>query len=332
MSTFKSLVYNSNNDNLITEVKTDNTDKLPSGDVLIKVNYSTINSYDVLYSLPENNNIFPQKKYPYTGGIDAAGVVVESNSNLYRPGDEVLVFGYGLGMTVPGGYGEYIRVPESWIFNVPTGLSLKDCITLGTDGISAAIAVTEVLISEEKPKDKEIVVTGASAGVGLFSTAILNLLGYKVTAVTLKHEYKDFLMGIGASEVLSIDEFVATSEKKYSNKFIGAIDTIGGNVLTSIAKILPKNSTIAVSSSVLSSNATIPIMSLICNGINIIGIESITCSDVIKRQALYKLAGDWYIKQLPLLCNEISIFEIEKYVGIIKNGELRGRVIINHEI
>ena len=191
MSTFRSFVIKENNGTMVKDVVLENTENLPAGDVLVKVMYSTINSYDVLFS--RENTPFRANTYPYVPGVDAAGIVVESSSNHYREGDEVLIFGNGLGETVPGGFGQFVRVPESWIVSLPTGLSMQDSMTLGSDGIAAAIAVMEIMAAGIQTNSKDVIVGGSSYGIGAFAVSILSLCGYNVTAVTNHIEYEDFI-------------------------------------------------------------------------------------------------------------------------------------------
>ena len=201
MSTFRSFVIKENNGAIVKDVILENTENLPAGDVLIKVMYSTINSYDVLFSFlitPFRNNT-----YPYVPGVDAAGIVVESNSTHYREGDEVLIFGSGLGQDVPGGFGQFVRVPESWIVSMPTGLSMQDSMTLGSDGIAAAIAVMEIMAAGIQSNSKDVIVGGSSYGIGAFAVSILSLCGYNVTAVTKYMECEDFIYELGAKKVIT---------------------------------------------------------------------------------------------------------------------------------
>ena len=230
MSTFRSLVIKENNGAIVKDVILENTENLPAGDVLIKVMYSTINSYDVLFS--RENTSFRKNTYPYVPGVDAAGIVVESNSTHYREGDEVLIFGNGLGQDVPGGFGQFVRVPESWIVSLPTGLSMQDSMTLGSDGIAAAISVMEIMAAGIQTNSKEVIVGGSSYGIGAFAVSILALCGYNVTAVTKYMECEDFIYELGAKEVLSIDNFTDNSGKHLlEDKYVAGIDTLGGDVL-----------------------------------------------------------------------------------------------------
>ena len=251
MSTFRSFVIKENNGAIVKDVILENTENLPAGDVLIKVMYSTINSYDVLFS--RENTPFRNNTYPYVPGVDAAGIVVESNSTHYREGDEVLIFGSGLGQDVPGGFGQFVRAPESWIVSLPTGLSMQDSMTLGSDGIAAAIAVMEIMAAGIQSNSKDVIVGGSSYGIGAFAVSILSLCGYNVTAITKYMECEDFIYELGAKKVLSLDSFVEKSGKHLlEDKYVAGIDTLGGDVLNTMIRSVKGGSTIAVCGAVLS--------------------------------------------------------------------------------
>lgn len=331
MSTFRSFVIKENNGAIVKDVILENTENLPAGDVLIKVMYSTVNSYDILFS--RENTPFRNNTYPYVPGVDAAGIVVESNSTHYREGDEVLIFGSGLGQDVPGGFGQFVRVPESWIVSLPTGLSMQDSMTLGSDGIAAAIAVMEIMAAGIQTNSKEIIVGGSSYGIGAFAVSILSLCGYNVTAITKYMECEDFIYELGAKKVLSLDSFVDKSGKHLlEDKYVAGIDTLGGDVLNTMIRSVKGGSTIAVCGAVLSETFSASLLPLILRGINLVGIDSLRCSHSLKREALYKLAGDWYLKTLSFMCNEISIFEINEYLDKMNNNPIKGRIVINHKL
>lgn len=331
MSAFKSFVIKEHNGAVVRDVVAGNTDNLPAGDVLIKVLYSTINSYDVL--LLKDNTVFGNKKYPYVPGVDAAGIVVESNTNNYRTGDEVLVFGCGLGQTMPGGFGQYVRVPESCVISLPTGLSMQNCMTIGSDGLAAAIAVMEIMVSDMCFKSKEVIVGGSAYGIGAFAVAILNLCGFNVTAVTKYMECKDFIYELGAKNVVSVDDFIDTSGKHLlEDKYIAGIDTFGGDALQTMIRSMKSDSTIALCGTILGETFSSSLVPIILKGINLVGIDCLSCSQKLKREALYKLAGDWYLKTLSFMCNEISIFEISEYLDKMNSSALKGRIVINHKL
>jgi acrylyl-CoA reductase (NADPH) len=178
-------------------------DDLPSGDLLIRVHYSSLNYKDAL-SASGNRGV--TRKYPHTPGIDAAGVVVASDSPDFQPGDEVIVIGYDLGMNTPGGFGGYIRVPASWATPRPPGLTLRASMALGTAGFTAAQCVDALLQHGVTPAGGEVLVTGATGGVGSIAVALLSKLGMTVVAATGKPEEADYLHDLGAHAVIARSE------------------------------------------------------------------------------------------------------------------------------
>ena len=332
MCTYCTFVMRHTNDGAIkSEVITENTANLSKGNVLIKVMYSNISSYDIVYS---DHNINKNNNSVRTPGVDAAGIVVESSSSLFHKGDEVVIYGgLGFGIDFAGGFGQYVRVPDSLIFHLPTGISLKDSMTIGSDGLAAALAVMEVIISSRDSKNKNVLVTGAARGIGAFASAILKLCGFNVTAVTAYPESESFIRDMGADTVISEEKLINKSKEYLLDaKYVAAVDTMGGEVLSYISKILDRDSIVAVCGTSGSKEFHLSVYPFILRGINLVGIDPLNCSSMLKQDALYKLAGDWYIKSLPLMCNEISIFEIADYFEQARNNMVKGRIVINHSI
>lgn len=329
MGAYKSLVLKDINGS--SEIVFENTSSLPAGEVLINVKYSTVNSYDILYMF--SNGLISQDKFPYTPGIDAAGIVVESTSSTYREGDEVIVLGSGLGINMAGGYGQYIRVPETSVISLPTGISLKDSMTIGTDGIAAALAVMEIMTAGLDNSSKNVVVSNPSNNVGLFAASILQKCGYDVTAVVLDYQHNDFLKDLGINKIKGIEQFVDKSGSSLLEPVYAAgIDTIGVDVLSTMMRSVMPGSTIAVCGSIYSPDYSSSVYPLILRGVNLVGIEPVFCTKSLKREVLYKLAGDWYIKSLPVFCNEISLVDLSDYLKTAKTNSIKGRVVINHDL
>ena len=186
---FKALVVSNINGKFIRNISERFIDELPDGDVLINVKYSSLNYKDAL-SATGNKGV--TRNYPHTPGIDAAGIVAESSSGKVKVGDEVLVTGYDLGMNTSGGFAEYIRVPADWIIKLPKGLSLKESMILGTAGFTAGLSLYKLEQCAEEKISGEVLVTGATGGVGSLAVAILNKNGYHVVASTGKKDKVDY--------------------------------------------------------------------------------------------------------------------------------------------
>jgi putative YhdH/YhfP family quinone oxidoreductase len=307
----------------IAELSTDN---LPLGDVLIRVHYSSLNYKDAL-SATGNKGV--TKKYPHTPGIDAAGIVVSSESNLFSTGEEVLVTGYDLGMNTSGGFGEYIRVPAEWVVKLPKGLNIKESMIIGTAGFTAGISVLR-LTELVKPEDGEIIVSGATGGVGSVALAILAQLGYKTVAVSGKESETDFLKSLGANAVISRNEFLAIEDKPIlSARFAGAIDTVGGDILVKIIKSIKPLGAVTTCGSVSSVQLNnLNVFPFILRGITLIGISAQNYPTNLRKPLWTKLANEYKPLMLMNLFREISLDEIPASIQSILNGQLKGRTII----
>lgn len=209
-------------------------DDLPVGDVLIKVHYAALNYKDALSS---TGNKGVTRNYPHTPGIDGAGTIVESKTPHFNVGDKVLVTSYDLGMNTDGAFAEYIRVPAGWVVPLPNGLKLKECMIIGTAGLTAGIGLYKMEMMGQNPKQGPIVVSGASGGVGSMAVGILAKAGYEVIASTGKDNVVGFLKNLGASDVVD-REFINddSSRPLMKPKWAGAIDTVGGNTLSTLLK------------------------------------------------------------------------------------------------
>ncbi len=207
---------------------------LPDGDVLVRVKYSSLNYKDVL-SATGNRGV--TRRYPHTPGIDAAGVVEESSSPDFKAGDEVIVTSYDLGMNTPGGFGQFIRVPAAWVVKLPQGLSWRESMIYGTAGFTAALSVYRLMDYGVGPARGEVLVSGATGGVGSVAVAILAKEGFRVTAMSGRPENRDYLLSIGAHEVIAVDAATDASPRPLlKERWAGAIDTVGGPVLATTIK------------------------------------------------------------------------------------------------
>lgn len=299
---------------------------LPPGDVLIRVQYSSINYKDAL-SATGNRGV--TKKYPHTPGIDASGVVADSDSKLFKKGDEVLVTGYDLGMNTCGGLEQYIRVPAEWVVKLPAGLTLGEAMIYGTAGFTAALSV-DALARDVGPKEGEILVTGASGGVGSLAVALLVRLGYKVVAVTGKPDGKRFLKKLGAYKIIGRDEVLDDSGRPMLKAiWSGVIDTVGGETLVTAIKSTKPGGTVTCCGNVSSPDLALTVYPFILRGVRLAGIDSQNCP-MKHRQTIWNfLADQWKVDKLLDLCEEIGLEGVEYHVGEILKGKQKGRVVVN---
>jgi putative YhdH/YhfP family quinone oxidoreductase len=322
---YKALLVEELEGKFTSDIKTLETDTLAVGDVLVKVMYSSLNYKDAL-SITGNKGV--TKKYPHTPGIDAAGIVEYSDSDLYQVGDEVIVTGYDLGMNTPGGFGQYIRVPAEWVVKLPVGLTLKESMIIGTAGFTAGISVSR-LTDLVKPTDGNIIVTGATGGVGSMAVALLSKLGYQVVAVSGKQDEFPFLQSLGASEIISRADFQEVDKRPIlSSKFAGGIDTVGGPILENIIKSLQPLGAITTCGSVSSTQLNLTVFPFILRGITLIGISAQNYPTALRQILWNKMASDWKLNNLEDLCTEISMEEILPNIDLILQGKLKGRTIV----
>lgn len=303
-----------------------NIDDLPSGDVLIRVKYSSLNYKDALSS---TGNRGVTKNYPHTPGIDAAGIVETSDNQDFKVGDKVLVTGFDLGMNTSGGFGEYIRVPAKWVIKLPKGLKLKESMMFGTAGITAAMCIDKLLKNGLTPDNGKVIVTGATGGVGTIAVMILVKLGFEVVGVTGKSEGKDFLLKIGAKEVISREEIDDKSGRPMlKSVYAGAVDTVGGNMLATILKSMKYNGVVSVCGLVQSADLPTSVFPFILRGVSMFGIDSAE-ADIEWRKSLWKnLAKKWKPTDLQSITKTITMKGLPKEIKkILKGGQL-GRVIV----
>jgi len=299
---------------------------LPEGEVLIRVHYSSLNFKDAL-SATGNKGV--TKNYPHTPGIDAAGVVEESSSPQVKPGEEVLVTGYDLGANTDGGYGEYIRVPAGWVVGLPEGLSTRESMIYGTAGFTAALSVYKMEEYGTTPDMGEVLVTGATGGVGSVACAILAKAGYSVVASTGKTDQKEFLTGLGVKEIISRADSADTSGRPLlKGRWAGAVDTVGGDILATAIKSAKQHGVVTCCGNVASGELPINVYPFILRGVSLVGIDSAYCPMDARRKVWSKLAGEWKI-DLDGIATEVTLGGLDEQIDLILKGGQKGRVVVN---
>ena len=299
---------------------------LPEGEVLIRVQYSSLNYKDALSATGHKG---VTRNYPHTPGIDAAGWVVSSQSHDFSVGDPVIVTSYDLGMNTAGGYGEYIRVPASWVVPCPEGISLKASMVYGTAGFTAALALHKLETNGASPKGGPVAVSGASGGVGSMAVAILSHLGYEVIAASGKTAAYDWLRNLGAKEVVGREEIDDSSGRPLLRpRYAGAIDTVGGNTLHTLLKLTQREGSVAACGLVQSPKLTMTVYPFILNGVNLLGVDSATCPMPLRRALWNKLANEWKPAVLTDMAAFCSLEELPSYFPKILAGKQQGRLVV----
>jgi putative YhdH/YhfP family quinone oxidoreductase len=324
---FKALVVTETPDNqFVRSMEQKKVDDLPEGDVTVQVLYSSLNYKDVL-SATGNRGV--TRNYPHTPGIDAAGIVAASTHENFKPGDKVIVTSYDLGMNTAGGFGQYIRVPAEWVVPQPEGLSTKEAMVYGTAGFTAALSVWQLIENGVTPDDGDVLVSGATGGVGGIAVSILSKLGYTVTAVNGVVDETGYLNEIGAKTVISIDEASDTSGRPLlKSKWAGGIDTVGGDILATTIKSTKYGATVTCCGNVASPDLPLNVFPFILRGVKLIGIDSQNCPMPIRQKIWQKIASEWKIDWLQTLTTEASFNELENKIDLMLQGKHLGRTII----
>lgn len=300
---------------------------LPAGELLIEVKYSSLNYKDAL-SATGNKGV--TRNYPHTPGIDAAGVVAESSNPSFKTGDQVIVTGFDLGMNTSGGFAQYIRVPAAWAVKLPDNLTLKESMIYGTAGLTAALCVLGMEEHGLRPDQGEVLVTGATGGVGSLGVALLARSGYQVVASTGKEAEKEYLARLGAKEVISREAANDTSGRPLlKTRWAGVLDTVGGNILATAIKSTKYGGSVAACGMVASADFSLTVFPFILRGVFLLGVDSVECPMERRLQAWNKIAGQWKLENLNLLCSECSLEELDGKIDAILQGKIRGRVIVN---
>ena len=300
--------------------------KCEGNDVVIKVSYSSLNYKDALSSI---GNPGVTRKFPHITGIDVAGIVYESSSPIFKVGERVLVTGYDMGMNTNGGHAEFVKVPASWVARIPDSITDKEIMILGTAGLTAALSINELISHGIKAESGDILVTGATGGVGSVAVSILSKLGYNVIALSGKKEKIDFLRKIGANEILLREDFEQTINKPLmSERFAGVIDTVGGEILATALKQVKYDGVVTCCGLTASFELNTSVFPFILRGVRLIGIDSVECKLEKKQLAWEKLASKWKIADLENLANEISLKEIKDAYRFLLSGKAVGRYVV----
>jgi acrylyl-CoA reductase (NADPH) len=325
--TFKAMVVSETAEKTFPrEIRERALSDLPAGELIIEVKYSSLNYKDAL-SATGNKGV--TRKYPHTPGIDAAGVVADSTTKLFAVGDQVTVTGFDLGMNTSGGFSQYISVPALWATKLPQGLSLKESMSHGTAGLTAALCIIRLMASGLTKDSGEVLVTGATGGVGSIAVAILATLGFNVVAATGKSSEHNFLTGLGAKTIISREEANDTSGRPLQKpRWAGVVDTVGGNILATALKTAKYSGLVAACGNAMSADLNVNVFPFILRGVSLLGVDSVEIPMRARQMAWSKLAGDWKI-DLSSIVTEVSLEELNPQIDAILKGGVRGRVVVD---
>jgi putative YhdH/YhfP family quinone oxidoreductase len=298
---------------------------LPDGDVLVRVEYSSINYKDALSATGAPG---VTREYPHTPGIDAAGTVVETTVDNLAPGDRVIVGGGGFGSTLWGGFGEYVRVPVEMVTAMPAQLTARESMIYGTAGFTAGMCVKAIL--DNGVSAGSALVTGASGGVGSFAVSILAQEGFTISAVTGKKDSADYLKALGASEVLTREDAVdGSSRPLLPGKWNAVVDSVGGSVLATAIRSCAPHGIVAACGNAASADLPLTVYPFILRGVVLAGIDS-TSATPEERSAVWDLLSSrWRPRMLSGIASECSLAEVPAWIEKVLRGSVRGRVLVN---
>ena len=324
---FKALVVDKTPDKqFVREIHERSIADLPPGDLVVRVHYSSLNYKDALSATGHPG---VTRQFPHTPGIDAAGEVVSCESGAFAPGDKVIVTGYDLGMETDGGWGEYIRIPSEWAVRLPTGLTLREAMVIGTAGFTAALSVLKLEQAGVKPADGDILVTGATGGVGSIAVSILARAGYRVTAATGKSSDEAFLRSLGAMAVIPREQVTEGAERPMlKERWAGAVDVVGGETLAAAVKSTRYGGTVTCCGLVGSTDLNLNVFPFILRGVSLIGIDSVNCPAGTRLRVWERLAGEWKPEHLAEVVTEVPLEGLEEKIQAILHGGIRGRVVV----
>ena len=326
---FKALVINQEGENFTREIKTLEKSFLKHGDVLVKVDYSGLNYKDALIL---KNGARLVKEFPHIPGIDFSGTVAESQNNNFKVGDEIILTGWRVGEIFYGGYSQYAKVNGDFLVKKPSSLTSKQSMILGTAGFTAlqcsfAVRAREELLLGEKVKN--VIVTGASGGVGSIAVMILNKFGYDVTAVTSKTENNEYLKSIGAKNILNKADLDKEPRPLDKGLWDGAVDTVGGNILSNVLSQTKETGIVAACGNASGIKLNTTVMPFIIRGVKLWGINSVNAS-IKRREFIWNEAANLIdFEKLNQSIKEINLEELLNIYPKMLKGETSGRYIVN---
>jgi acrylyl-CoA reductase (NADPH) len=263
-------------------------------------------------------------------GIDLAGTVEESSSPSYQPGDSVILTGWGIGERHWGGFAEKARVKADWLVPLPDGLSLQQAMGIGTAGFTAMLCVMTLEERGVQPGAREVLVTGAGGGVGSVAVAILASLGYRVVASTGRAETHEYLRALGAQEILDRSAIAKPSGRPLeSERWGGAIDSVGGDTLAAVLPMMAYRSTVACCGLAAGTNLTTTVLPFILRGVGLIGVESVLCPSERRRAAWTRLAQDLPKSALDQISQIAPLSDVPRLSEEILAGRIRGRIVVD---
>ncbi|MEK9653530.1 MAG: oxidoreductase [Betaproteobacteria bacterium] len=326
MDKFNAFLIEEVDGKVVSGFKQMNLTDLDAGEVVIKTAYSSVNFKDALAATGAGKII---RRFPCIGGIDLSGTVVESSSSEFSVGDEVIATSYDIGVAHHGGYAEYARIPAEWVVPMPKGLDLFSSMALGTAGFTAGLAVERMEHDGLAPSAGPVVVNGATGGVGGIAVDILSGLGYSVTAMTGKSDQEGYLKNLGASEILLRDSIDLEKIKPLAREtWAGAVDNLGGDILSWIASGMKVGGAIASIGLASSFKFNTTVMPFILRGVSLLGIDSVNAKSLVRRKVWERLGSDMKPAHLSDIVQTVEFDELPSVFPKLMQSAMRGRVVV----
>lgn len=326
MQSFRAYRIDQQDKKIVADFTTMTVDDLSQGDVLIKVSHSTINYKDALAATGAGRIL---RTYPLVGGIDLAGTVVSSGSDEFSEGDAVLVNGCGLSETRDGGYAEFARVPAAAVVSIPDGMSAAEAMQIGTAGYTAALAIHRMEQNGQLPESGPIVVTGATGGVGSIALDMLDARGYEAVAVTGKADAAEYLQSIGARQVLLRDDIDLGKRPMEKAQWAGAIDNLGGDILTWLTRTVDYGGNIASIGLAASFEMNTTVLPFILRAVCLLGINSVDTPRNLRLAVWQRIGTDLKPRHLDkIAANTISFDELPEAFQAFVDGKVTGRTVV----
>lgn len=323
---FKALVLNEVEGKTVSSVEPLELDALPAEDVLVEVDYSSLNYKDGLAVTGTGKII---RNFPMVPGIDLVGTVVESASDAYQAGDKVVMTGWGVGENYWGGYSQMARMKPEWLVHLPQGMEPRKTMEIGTAGLTAMLCVMALEEGGVLPTSGPVIVTGAAGGVGSVAVSILAGLGYEVAAVTGRPETESYLRELGATTILTRDEMAEKSRPLERQRWAGAVDTVGDTILARVLAEMDYSGVVAACGLAGGFKLPTTVMPFILRNVRLQGVDSVMCPVERRQEAWGRLQSQLPDSALGEISELISLEQVEEYANKIVNGQVRGRVVVD---
>ena len=325
LAAFRAFRIHNDGDGYRSGIEAVSIDDLNPGEVVIKTAYSSVNYKDALAGTGQGKIL---RRFPLVGGIDVAGHVVASTDPAFKEGDPVLVTGSGLSETRDGGYAEYARLESRWVIPLPTGLSLRESMILGTAGFTAALALLRMTENRQSPALGPLAVTGATGGVGSLAIAIFAKAGYEVHAISGKADQAGYLTSLGAHAVLG-REVLETAAPMASARFGGGLDNVGGAMLAGLLAQTAPYGNVASAGLAATHELHATVMPFIIRGVSLLGVASAGTARDIRDEVWRRLAGDWKPANLDAVCTrETDLDGLPAVFATMLAGGSLGRTVV----